>query len=213
MDHRAISFGPSSRRAAQSASAEFEPLPFLLDARQPGAQHLRPVGEMPKQDAALAERRKQPGRIGRLKIAKQRRCRRRQATPKRPNSASSRAASSRQAPPHVGLPAAVGKRADAIFQRRAGDRPRPELRLQPLDRQRVGKRKAEPQAGQAKELAEGAQHDDAALPDIAGKAFRARADIHERLVDDQQPAFGAQFSGKLEQPVPRDDTPVRDCWD
>ena len=83
------------------------------------------------------------------------------------------------------------------------------MRLQPFDRQRVGQRKAEPQAGQAKELAEGAQHDDAALVDIAGKAFGARADIHEGFVDDQQPALGAQRPGKLKQSFALDDAPVR----
>ena len=51
----------------------FEPLPFLVLPRQAGAQHMRPVGEMPKQDAALAERRKQAGGIRQAEIAEQRR--------------------------------------------------------------------------------------------------------------------------------------------
>ena len=72
-------------------------------------------------------------------------------------------------------------------------------------------REAKPHAGQAKELAEGAQHDDAALIDIAGEAFGARADIHEGFVDDQQAALGAQCFGQRGKPFTLERRARPDC--
>ena len=104
---------------------------------------------------------------------------------------------------------ASDKRLDAILQRRNRDRPRPEFFFEPLGNRRLCDRKAEPDSRQAEEFAEGAQHHDAAQIDIAGKAFGARTDIHEGLVDHEQSAASAQLFGKPQQIGTLHHPPVR----
>ena len=116
-------------------------------------------------------------------------------------------------PAHVVLPGKIGKRADAIFQRWAGDRPGAEFRIEPVGDVFRSDREAEPDAGKAEEFSERAQHDDAALPDIGAQRFLARADIHEGLVDDEHSAASAQRLGKGEQVGARRRCGRPGCWD
>ncbi len=89
----------------------------------------------------------------------------------------------------------------------------PNSRVEPFGDLLRSDREAEPHAGEAEELAERAQHDDAALPDIAAERFLARADIHEGFVDDEQTATPAQGVGKRKQVGARRRRGRPDCWD
>ena len=75
-----------------------------------------------------------------------------------------------------------------------------------------GEREAQPQPCEAEEFPERPQHDDVAAVDFAGEAGLGRADIHERLVHDEESAPVFQILRQCKQPVFCDNPPIRIVW-
>ena len=141
----------------QPCSAAVESRPFLLAARQAEAQRGGAPLEAAHHDAGAAERIEEARRLRQFDEAEQRRA---------AGHLDVETGKQRIHPlgivlqpgAHPALPAMVGQRADTIVQRRAAHRPRAEAARQARGDVLGGEGKAEPDAGQSEELAEGAQH-------------------------------------------------------
>ncbi len=154
-----------------------------------------PVGEMAQQNAGMPEDGKQCGGAREAEIAEQRRAARDDDAETGKQRVKPRSLT-RQRGAHRRLPVMVAQRADAVFERRAGNGPGAKLSIQPRRRPWIGQRKAKPHPGKTEELAELPQHHEPALPDLAREAVLARPDIHECLVNDQQATFRMQRRGQ-----------------
>ena len=92
----------------------------------------------------------------------------------------------------------VAKRANAIFQRRPGDRPGAEFSTKPFAISVGCHGEAKPHAGQSKELAEGPQHDDGPLPDIAASDSSRGPTSMNASSTTSSPPCAAQARGQSE---------------
>ena len=165
------------------------------------------LGEASHQDAGLPERLKQPRCVRRPHQTEQRRAadqtepRSRQQSIEPARGFGQRLA--RRLPP-----GGIRQRLGADGDGHARHRPRAQRRREPRGDVRRRERKTQPHARQPVELAERAQHDNVALFDIFTEARAVGADIHERLVDQQQSAAPPQTIGEREQRVLGDDPAI-----
>ena len=94
----------------------------------------------------------------------------------------------------VGLPGVVGQGGQRDLLRRAADGPWTQLVCQRAQQVCVGGHEAEPDAGQAEELADRAQHDQAGMRRMRGHAVVLRG-VAKRFIHDQPAAARGQLIG------------------
>ena len=186
-----------------SAGAERAPARRAHSASGPGSprrsQRARP-GEDPRPDPRPRQPLAAPRRRRRCRRAGTARSRRRAASrpPRRAGRAGRRRRASRARV--ASAQARVGQRQPPGLERRAADRPGAGGVGEARDLGRRAEGEAEPQPGEAEELAERAQRDDARAAESRADRER-RVDVGEALVDDEQPDRVGERQQRLRRPA------------